>query len=698
MVRWSSQTAEAIGRKVSVLAAELERFSDEEYPRETKLLRYVFDIILKFVSGLVEKARTEEPESERELRERLHVLGGVVNQLYAMTRYLRASDSVSSPPALQAVVRALVRTHSPRADRFLTIVRPQWKYNCKFVSVTWDLGVLLNKRSVLIPEGVVVHPIPHEDPREIRDMLNSGDVNKMLTAFASAQDPPGAVDLSLPDSISVLSLAGLDREDVLMYPMIAHEVAHMLSFQTPPGSDHKHATHHSQVAAAVMPSLADIERYARESNRDYRLARADVLRGDLNWTIVTCIRELLADLTAARMLGVGYFLTLHAFLSSMFSLDDPLIAGDSSYPSMRFRLKFVWDHLKSHPDIRKVLRSRSRKQPLAALGRILRQWDDDLSSPLPTAIERSQDANAEMDQKFILEIAAKVVIEREAELVSKAEELVPTFTSGIDATLSHRIAALRDRLPPLPSGPQYSSIPPIFTAAWLHRLQAMTFPVAEHERLSRLVSKAIELASLPTQPTIAVPRKEFSFRAAGKGVLSGDAIRARMLLAEDSPRRLSIVPLIKEPVTASIDVHLGHWFKVARRPKVSAIDLTDVKKFLRTGFLHDEFYVEEDATLTLHAGDFALGITREFIGMPRDAMAFVEGKSSVGRTGLIVATATQVAPGFHGCLVLELVNSGSVPLKVGPGMAVAQLVFITTSDVVPENLAYKESFDCQIKP
>ena len=79
-------------------------------------------------------------------------------------------------------------------------------------------------------------------------------------------------------------------------------------------------------------------------------------------------------------------------------------------------------------------------------------------------------------------------------------------------------------------------------------------------------------------------------------------------------------------------------------------------------------------------------------------MAFVEGRSSVGRKGLIVATATQVAPGFHGVIVLEMANAGTVPLEVKPGDAVAQLVFQTMADPVSERDIYKKGFSCQTRP
>jgi dCTP deaminase len=688
----SSQKAEALESKAAVLGAELKRFADEEYPAETKLLRDVFELLLEYVRERIIEAKRGPSSSARELDERLHILGGVINELYAMMRYLRASGNASTPPALQVIVRSLVGSYFHGGGGSLTIVRPQWKYNCKFVSLTLELGVLLNHRSVLIPDGFVTRPVPSDD--EQRQMLTSGDVKRMLEAFANrrrgenhGQQPE---PMTVPESISILSIAGLDRDDVLFYPMIGHEVAHKLSFQTPPG-EHQHPTHHSQVGRQLVPNDADLRRYAAETNRAFPEHRALKIQRDIRWSMVVCVRELIADLAAVRMLGVGYFLTLAAYLSSMFKWDDPLINADTSYPSLRFRLKVVWDHLKTHEQVKAIIDGPAGF-PMA---KILHEWDQRLTPSLPTELKPSRDANAEVDKEFLRELAAKLIDDNLGVVIAKAEQLVPSFESGIDDDLDARVQSLRHRLPPLPAGRNYASLPPIFTAAWLRRLETVPFTLDEQGRLSRLVSKGIELAAQKRdtfEPQATAPVTD------GAGVLTGEAILARTKLPADDPRRISIVPMMHRPEAATVEVSLGNWFKVARRPKVAKIDLNEVQKFLGTGFLHDEFYVEENATLTLHAGDFALAITLEFIGMPRDAMAFVEGKSSLGRTGLIVATATQVAPGFHGSLVLELVNAGSVPLEVRPGMKIAQLVFITTNEVVSPEQAYRKSFDCQIKP
>src|SRR6266849_9594195 len=84
----------------------------------------------------------------------------------------------------------------------------------------------------------------------------------------------------------------------------------------------------------------------------------------------------------------------------------------------------------------------------------------------------------------------------------------------------------------------------------------------------------------------------------------------------------------------------------------------------------------------MHPGNFVLRVTLEWIRLPKDMAAYVVGKSSWGRCGLIIATATGVHPGFKGCLTLELSNVGEIPIGIKPGIAICQLFLhdVSSSD------------------
>ena len=85
------------------------------------------------------------------------------------------------------------------------------------------------------------------------------------------------------------------------------------------------------------------------------------------------------------------------------------------------------------------------------------------------------------------------------------------------------------------------------------------------------------------------------------------------------------------------------------------------------------YYVPFGEKFILHPRTFVLGITLEWVRLPKTLAGFVTGRSSWGRRGLIIATATGVHPGFTGCLALELSNVGEMPIPITPGLAICQL-------------------------
>ncbi len=84
-------------------------------------------------------------------------------------------------------------------------------------------------------------------------------------------------------------------------------------------------------------------------------------------------------------------------------------------------------------------------------------------------------------------------------------------------------------------------------------------------------------------------------------------------------------------------------------------------------------YVPFGREYVLHPGHFVLGATLEWIRLPRNLAGYVVGKSSWGRRGLVIATATGIHPGFTGCLTLELSNLGQIPIRIGPGWQICQI-------------------------
>ena len=124
---------------------------------------------------------------------------------------------------------------------------------------------------------------------------------------------------------------------------------------------------------------------------------------------------------------------------------------------------------------------------------------------------------------------------------------------------------------------------------------------------------------------------------------------------------------------ASVDLCLGKSFRVFHNHHLTSIDLRNPPSDLT-----EEVVLGEDQTFVIHPGEFCLGSTLEWVELPDDIVARVEGKSSLGRLGLIVhATAGFCDPGWKGTLTLEFNNLTRVPIKLYAGLPIAQLSFMT---------------------
>ncbi len=161
-----------------------------------------------------------------------------------------------------------------------------------------------------------------------------------------------------------------------------------------------------------------------------------------------------------------------------------------------------------------------------------------------------------------------------------------------------------------------------------------------------------------------------------------------MILSDRSIRealangRIVIDPFDDQAVQpSSVDLRLGASFRVFRNHTLSHIDVKQDLSELTT--LVD---TDEDDPFILHPGEFVLGATLERVLLSDDLVARLEGKSSLGRLGLLIhSTAGFVDPGFDGQLTLELSNVANLPITLYPGMRIGQISFqqMTTSADAP---------------
>ena len=143
--------------------------------------------------------------------------------------------------------------------------------------------------------------------------------------------------------------------------------------------------------------------------------------------------------------------------------------------------------------------------------------------------------------------------------------------------------------------------------------------------------------------------------------------------------RVKIEPYDKADLQpSSVDLHLDRAFRVFRNNRYPFIDprapQPELTELLEVG---------ADEPFVLHPGEFVLGQTLEWVELPDDLVARLEGKSSLGRLGLLIhSTAGYVDPGWKGKLTLELSNVATLPIALYCGMRIGQISFLTMSSPV----------------
>ena len=150
----------------------------------------------------------------------------------------------------------------------------------------------------------------------------------------------------------------------------------------------------------------------------------------------------------------------------------------------------------------------------------------------------------------------------------------------------------------------------------------------------------------------------------------------RDIRSEIQSGRVAVEPFDEAMIQpSSVDVRLDKYFRVFENHKYSVIDPS-----IEQAELTRKVVAEDDEAFILHPGEFVLASTYEVITLPDDIAGRLEGKSSLGRLGLLThSTAGFIDPGFSGHITLELSNVANLPVKLYPGMKIGQLCLIKLS-------------------
>lgn len=739
----ASPSLSGVTYQASELVRELGRINDQEFPLQTRLVRDVLLSIAEHIHDEVQELYDPDNPLEPKgpsARSRILSLANLIHELYSFIRYLSASSPHQSPPAVQLALAQLTDLHFPKQHGSpVCVVRPQWKYNLKCVPLTPLLKEIL-------PRWVLD---PNKKLAKRKDELLPSLWKKRLAKQEEYGNKP--LQEGLPGQIGILSFAAVDTPDAFYLPLLAHEMGHFIDF-SPPKPNHRD------------PLLVTASEITKEQVRDVienvlgKGKASDPGEVGRIWNILcqqtqVCLRELLADLLATRMLGFSFFVAQSKFLKSLTSWSQPKVL-DSGYPGIKFRLSTILDHL-TNPTYKasplKFFQTNSNAQPEIAepMVRYIEKWQEYLTT-LPFGVRRNSKLFTDELAEPLGQLVESVMNDSTVSTLAQiAESLVPERKCcSLKNDFFERVNLIKQDLPPSLSREPVDAFAEIMSAAWAYQIvYGEDREIArakegnrldEYKKTNRLVFKSIELIPVcqsiqpesdetvsgegeiesgepkdatksPNSGLIGSVRKfrdllkqgnEHGAVAEKRGVLSCVEILRRACLAINDPARISILPLRSDAINgASLDLRLGNWFAYARRTKLRGVRIGNKEEeaLLRT-IGRAETFVPSDQSFLIHPGDLVLAITQEFIALPNDVMAFVEGKSGLGRLGLFVATATQVAPGFHGVVVLELANAGTVPLELQPETPIAQLVFQVMTDPVPPEMLYKGKYHCQTKP
>jgi dCTP deaminase len=136
---------------------------------------------------------------------------------------------------------------------------------------------------------------------------------------------------------------------------------------------------------------------------------------------------------------------------------------------------------------------------------------------------------------------------------------------------------------------------------------------------------------------------------------------------------------------SSVDVRVDRYFRVFHNARYPFIDVKQPQEALT-----ELVEVEADEPFILHPGEFVLGSTLEVVSLPDDLVARLEGKSSLGRLGLLIhSTAGFIDPGFEGNVTLELSNVANLPITIYHGMKIGQISFMQMTE--PTSTPYGSS-------
>ena len=497
----------------------------------------------------------------------------------------------------------------------------------------------------------------------------------------------------------------------------AHELGHLIDYNNEIFEENKPIDEHSLSIYVMqkissnnkitipedLSELIDLDKSKNEKDRDKYLVD---LFHSLNELLKHWAKEIFADIFSIHLMGPAALFANFTLLNSLTESTDK-IAPDDKHPPLRLRLEIMLKTLDS----------------LGARDNWLKYIPEDYKDSLNEYFYYLQERLDLPYEKYFISFNGGQRIKYsyvynlfkhnlDTIISSYNEEINKIFESSDNCHFESEdfrfifstIKDLEQEIPPrifsyYISGDyknKYLSL--ILNTGWLYLINfnlKIDKPFlnedryfSTYENISSLLSKSIENCETilwfqkqkgqsGNEENEEIQESSIIHNSSGPNALSHNAIKSEL---DDN---LVITPLLDTTIQigkCALDIRLGNEFIVTKLPAVTHINPIDLNYETKVSEFQSKIYKPLGDPFVLHPGQFVLGSTLEYIVMPDHLMSIVLGRSSWGRLGLIIATASKVDPGFKGCITLELTNLGNIPIFLYPASRIGQLVFYKLTD------------------
>lgn len=394
---------------------------------------------------------------------RTRSLGRTLGHIHSFVRYICRDSFRKNAPSLHFIMNQLALRHvRDQENTPICIVRTKWHYRteCEPLSQQiqsmfnfWDFIDNINDETVQLPPEQII-------TRWWKSWLDT--LPESERAELMPEDRP-------PLQISVLSFPGLDSQDVFLYPLLGHELGHFLD-----------SSQHEALSRRIEENWPTEDENNSAEDESTLFSQTDFtdLYSDEPTTIPqVCVRELLADILAVRIIGFSYFISLAEYLKTMYPWEGPLIETETGYPGMELRLWVILRHMNREGDefnLRYLLDGEKTEDPLAYefLTNYLAKWEKRLERLLTNWVTDPQtQATAtgtdEGEQDSTLHSVLTLVIDSLGAIDKVATEAVPV-ASKLSMQIFKRIKALQQKEAPSLPDDDATSFGEIMAAVWIY--------------------------------------------------------------------------------------------------------------------------------------------------------------------------------------------------------------------------------------